>query len=440
MTSLQYIHCSIELWGALFCMVFIIVSLIIKHFDIERTKKLTILMFCALELMLNDALAWFFRGENSQEGFYLVRITNYFAFFFALLIIPLVAEYLSYIICKRSGFRMLFWRCSEWILSIIGITLITVNIFFPFMYSFDEDNKYYRLSGAFLPAFIACVGVIISFIANIQTIKYLNKSEKVTFIAAIIITLVSAVVQIMIYGISFIYLSLVITVMLFFLSYIHNYMEYNVEKEKHIAEEKIRLVNQQIQPHFIFNSLSLIRNLCMKAPDEAIETINEFSGYLRSSTDFLNEPECIPFTKELDLVKHYIFMEKKRFGKSISVEYDIQDTDFNIPPFSVQTNVENAIKHGLMASKVENGLIRISSRSEGKYHFIIIEDNGAGFDKDSHELNKQQSSHTGIRNTSMRLDVMCGGTLSIDSEAGKGTTVTISVPKKRGILNDNTNC
>ena len=432
MTPLQYLHCSTEIWGALFCTVFIVVSIIIKHFDSVRTRKLIALMFCAMELMLNDSLAWFFRGDDTPEGFYLVRVTNYSAFFFAFLLIPLVAEYLSYIVSKNSGYKDAAWLYIEWGLSITGIILITVNIFYPFLYSFDENNIYYRLTYAYLPAVIACLGLVISFAANISSLKYINKSEKITYLASMMLIFIAAIAQIFFFGISYIYLSLVISAMLFFISYIHSYMEYNVEKEKQLAEEKLLLINQQIQPHFIFNSLSLIRHLCMKAPEEAIETINEFSGYLRSSTDFFNEPECIPVTKELELVRHYIFLEQKRFGKSISVEYDITDTDFEIPPFAVQTTVENAIKHGLRASRIENGIIRISSGADEKNHIITIEDNGAGFDAHMAGTDDQDGSHTGIRNTSKRLEVMCSGSLSIESQPGKGTVVTIMIPKKKG--------
>ena len=281
-----------------------------------------------------------------------------------------------------------------------------------------------------LPGIIAFTGIVITLGVVLQYIGYMNKFEKAALIMFLVLPNVAVIIQTLYYGISFTNLSIVLSTFLLFVSYEFDYMQYNSEKEWMLAEEKIRLVNQQVQPHFIFNTLSVIRHLCKNAPDEAADTINEFSGYLRSCTDFLNETSCIPAERELDLVKHYIFLEQKRFGKSITVEYYIADTDFSIPPFAIQTSAENAIKHGLRSQNIENGLLVIRTYKSGSSHIVEIEDNGIGFDtgalKDS-----TQKTHIGIKNTSERLRLMCGGTINIRSKPGEGTTVTIKIPEEK---------
>ena len=262
----------------------------------------------------------------------------------------------------------------------------------------------------------------------LEYIRYMNKFEKAAIIMFLVLPNVAVIIQTLRYGIAFTNMALVLSILLLFVSYEFSYMQYNMEKEKMIAQERIRLVNQQVQPHFIFNTLSVIRHLCKKAPDEAAEAINEFSGYLRSCTDFLNESECIPAQRELDLVKHYIYLEQKRFGKSIEVEYDIRDEDFDIPPFAIQTNVENAIKHGLRSQSITQGLIRISTRLEKKEHIIEIEDNGVGFNTAILD-DVNFKNHVGIKNTDERLRLMCKGSMLVESEPGKGTKVTIIIPK-----------
>ena len=116
-----------------------------------------------------------------------------------------------------------------------------------------------------------------------------------------------------------------------------------VKKEKEMAESKITTAISQIQPHFIFNSLSTIKFLVKKDQMEALEAIDEFSDYLRGSMDSLTRKCCVPFSEELELVNHYMYLEKKRFGDKINIKYDIQLDGFMVPALSVQPIVENAV-------------------------------------------------------------------------------------------------
>ena len=426
MTGVQYFHFCAELWGAIFCIVAAACAFMIRYFDKSSTEKLINLMMCACMLMLCDAFAWWYRGDTSPLGYQAVRAANFFAFVFGFLAMPLTAEYVSGIIKKRAGNVQLYWKNLEWILFVVGVILLTLNTFYDYMYSFDENNRYYRLPFSFIPGFIAFVGIIITLGVAVKYVGKMNRFERAAVILFLILPVIGVIIQTFNYGISLTYLMLVLSSLILFFSHIYNFMQYNIEKEKELAEERIRVFNQQIQPHFIFNSLSLIRHLCKNSPDEAVEAINEFSGYLRNCTDFINESDCIPASRDFDLVKHYIYMEQKRFGKSISVKYDLEDADFSLPPFSVQTSVENAIKHGLRAVSKKDGQLTISSCRKGKDHIVVVEDNGAGFD--TRRIKSDSSSHVGIINTKKRLELMCGGDIYIESSQGKGTKVIITIP------------
>ena len=430
MTTLQYVHFSIEIWGALFSLISVVSIYITRHFDRKGAKKLIVLFFSAMMLMISDSLAWIFRGNPSEAGYYIVRIANFSAFYFGFLVMPLIADYISHIISVRAGISGLYWKYFEWALFVTGTILLIINLFHPFIYSFDERNTYFRLMYGMIPGAIAFVGIVITLGVVLEYISYMNNFEKAAIIMFLVLPNVAVIIQTLRYGIAFTNIAIVFSLFLLFVSYEFNYMQYNMDKEKMLAEERIRLINQQVQPHFIFNTLSVIRHLCKKAPDEAADAINEFSGYLRSCTDFLNETECIPAERELDLVKHYIYLEQKRFGKSIEVEYNIEDEDFDIPPFAIQTSVENAIKHGLRARNKTDGRIRVSTRLVKDEHVIEIEDNGAGFDTAILD-DPGFKNHVGIKNTAERLRLMCKGTIDVSSEPGKGTKVTIIIPKEQ---------
>lgn len=201
------------------------------------------------------------------------------------------------------------------------------------------------------------------------------------------------------------------------------------ELEMELTQSKIKLIISQIQPHFLYNAISTIRVLCTRNPEEAKKALDYFAKFLRANMDSLGTEGCVPFTKELDHVKSYLYIEKLRFGELLNIEYDIQTLDFQCPPLTLQTMAENAVKHGLLAKK-EGGTLKISTKETEYCYEIIIEDDGVGFDM-TKPIEDNSRSHVGIANTRQRIAGLCGGTLSIGSKIGVGTTITIAIPKSR---------
>lgn len=198
------------------------------------------------------------------------------------------------------------------------------------------------------------------------------------------------------------------------------------ELENELTQSQVKMMISQMQPHFLYNALGTIRALCIKEPQTARQAIDSFSKYLRANMDSLNQKGCIPFSKELEHTRCYLFIEQLRFGEMLKVEYDIETEDFEIPPLSLQTMAENAVKHGLLARK-NGGTLKISTRESTSCYEVHIEDDGVGFDVNK-PLNAERS-HLGVVNTRQRIIAMCGGSVSIGSRPGKGTTITIVIPK-----------
>ena len=109
---------------------------------------------------------------------------------------------------------------------------------------------------------------------------------------------------------------------------------------------------------------------------------------------------------------------------NIRVEYDIEDSDFTLPPLTLQPMVENAIRHGVRVR--EQGVVQVHTSKTVSGHQIVIRDNGIGFDLK--EAPSQPGQHLGIQNVRERIESMCGGTLTIESTEGAGTVVTITIP------------
>lgn len=191
-----------------------------------------------------------------------------------------------------------------------------------------------------------------------------------------------------------------------------------------LKNSRVILAMSQIRTHFIFNILNAISGMCEYDPQKADETLVMFSRYLRSNINIMEEDEPEAFTKSLEHLEDYIHLEQVRFGEKIKFEKLIEDDNFNIPPLVLQPVVENAIKHGLLRKK-QGGTIRLHAWEENGNSVVEIADDGVGFDTNA----ALREGAVGMKNVRFRLKYMVGGTMDVKSIPGKGTTVTISIPK-----------
>lgn len=203
-----------------------------------------------------------------------------------------------------------------------------------------------------------------------------------------------------------------------------------VMAENERLKTEMQLYHSRIQPHFIYNSLSMIRSLITK-DTEAKEALDQFTRFLRGSVDMLAEEECVRAEREFDTVESYLYMERRRFGDKLTIHTDLQDKGFLVPAFSVQVLVENAIKHGIRRTKDGSGTLTVRSFETEGEHMIEVVDDGAGFDVGalSEQSDNSGFKHIGLDNLKKRLELMCDGSLEIESTIGEGTIVRVHIPK-----------
>ena len=199
----------------------------------------------------------------------------------------------------------------------------------------------------------------------------------------------------------------------------------NQKLEIELDNSHTALMLSQIKPHFIYNVLGTIREFCEEEPKKAAELVQKFSMYLRGNFTEMDNQTPVSVAKEIEHVKHYVDIEMIRFP-DMMVEYDIQNDEFLVPALTIQPLVENAIKHGLMGLETA-GKVKVSSYETDKYYEVCVQDDGVGFDESVFCDGKK---HIGIANIRRRIEAMCGGSLTIDSVKGQGTTATIRIPKE----------
>lgn len=174
--------------------------------------------------------------------------------------------------------------------------------------------------------------------------------------------------------------------------------------------------------------------MCTIDPETAQEATVTFADYLRGNMDSLKQKEPVPFSKELEHLKKYLYIEKLRFGKKLNIVYDIETEDFVLPQLSIQPLAENAVKHGI-SKKRGGGTLTIATRETDASFEVIVSDDGKGFDVT--EVKDDGRSHVGMDNVRRRLKEMCGGEVIINSVIGEGTTATVILPKE-GQKHENT--
>jgi signal transduction histidine kinase len=208
-----------------------------------------------------------------------------------------------------------------------------------------------------------------------------------------------------------------------------------LQLEQQQVAVQLQVLQSQIEPHFLFNTLATIRRLQHTDPARGRETLSGFIHYLRSSLPGMREDETT-LGCELDLITAYLDVLKVRMGARLRFEIDVDAAlrVQRIPPLSIATLVENSIKHGL-AHLPEGGTIAISARRERERErlSVTVSDTGAG-------LTASGGSGTGLANLRLRLRSLYGdaGALALSPNTPRGLVATLQVPLKPSTDDRNT--
>jgi len=203
------------------------------------------------------------------------------------------------------------------------------------------------------------------------------------------------------------------------------------EQERLLLHARMEALQNQVNPHFLFNTLNSISSLVRFDPDMARAVIFKLATILRR---LLNTSEAFaPLRDEFEFIDNYLDIEVVRFGRDklrVVKEFDPASLDVVVPSMLLQPLVENSIKHGL-SPKVEGGSIYLRSRVSGSRLIIEVEDDGVGMGAAQLEESSSWSGMgIGMANISERLQVLYGDTarMTIDSREGKGTLIRIRLP------------
>jgi two-component system LytT family sensor kinase len=204
------------------------------------------------------------------------------------------------------------------------------------------------------------------------------------------------------------------------------------EQERLLLRSRMEALQNQINPHFLFNTLNSVSSLVRFDPDTARELIIKLATILRR---LLGSGDAfVPLREELEFIDNYLDIEVVRFGRDklrVMKELDPASLDAMVPSMLLQPLVENSIKHGL-SPKIEGGSIFLRSRLTESQLVIEVEDDGIGMGA-AQLLEKPTGlggTGIGMANVAERLKVLYGDTarMTIDSNEGKGTLIRLRLP------------
>ena len=233
-----------------------------------------------------------------------------------------------------------------------------------------------------------------------------------------------------IFGFGSFYVFLLFLWSLFYFTY-HYIERYNksLKYETSMIEIELNNLKNQLNPHFIFNALNSIRALVDENPLKSKQAINQLSNILRNSLTF-EKKGLTKFDDEMKIVRDYLGLESIRFEERLKTEIDIHpdSNSFLVPPFMIQTLVENGIKHGI-SKLTQGGIIQVKTLADKNRLKIQIRNSG-------HMVNgtkRTKSGGTGIANTKHRLKLLYGDDASfrIINENNNFVLTEIIIPQTK---------
>ena len=387
-----------------------------------------ILMGCILSSLIAIVLHYF--PVSSVVIYFLLHLE---CLLFSLPL-PMLTAYLLHCCSESVRSSKLFQAVlGLWVVYFVMLVIVWVTGGF---FSVTSENQPYR--GPLYPLLMLPLTAImlINLLGTIRRRMRLSRKVFLSFVIVLLPMTVSLIVMLFVDATPLFDISFVLSALVMYSFILSDQIEQNLRHQHEIARQEREIAGQQreiahqrasvmvlqMRPHFIYNTLMSIYSLCMFDPEKARKTTLDFTNYLRRNFNAIANDSVIPFSTELEHTSAYLAVEQVQLGNMLIVDWDTPYTQFRLPPLTLQPIVENAIKHG-MDLDAEPLHISIRTRNTDSGTHIIVEDNGSGFDPSD-----DSKPHTTLENIRQRLEMMCGGSLTIKSREDGGTVVTITIP------------
>jgi hypothetical protein len=206
---------------------------------------------------------------------------------------------------------------------------------------------------------------------------------------------------------------------------VHDEMERKLDLERRMSEARLKALQSQIEPHFLFNSLAHVRRLCRTDAPAGRGMLRHLAHYIGAAQPALMHAG-IPLADDADLAVAYLNIQQIRMGERLRFDVDLPRgaRAVRVPPMTLTTLAENAIKHGLSPLE-DGGEIRIAARAQGEAVVVDVADSGQGFQS-------TLGAGVGLANTRARLAMLHGAAASLEltMNSPRGVIATLVLPRE----------
>ena len=458
METIRILNLAISLTGVVLCSIGILHMLLSKKIHERTVEYMLPTYICLIVFAASNLAGQLMRGQPGDLNRTGLYFSNFLEFLSPALATYIMSQYLLAIVDPQKKWKAV--RAVLLVPVLIHTALLIVSQFTGFYYIIDSENFYQRSAWFPLSQALIAVLLVTDIVLLFRDKAVLTQKEAVAFSIYFMIPLLTAVIQVFVYGV---YLNILATIVAALAMYVFIFSEQteryyrqieenarqkeenarqkeenarqkeenarqkeeNARQKEENAQLKLDVMLSQINPHFLYNTLGGIETLCEGAPI-AKEAIHTFAFFLHGNFDTLTERGMISFERELNHTKLFLDLEKMRFGDELTIVYDITCTDFDIPTLTLQPIVENAVTHGVRMTEWGQGTVTIKTREYDDRVEVSVLDDGPGFDPETPPNDGRR--HIGIANVRQRLQSTCGGSLRIES-GNNGTCATIILPK-----------
>ena len=315
--TLKYINLAMESWGLLFCLLAVAILLVASHID-RYTKRyfFAIFSFLFLDLLANMG-GLLLRGRNDMFGRALLCIANFTEYFWGDVLTLVLTLYLLYLIDHGDKKLTQLWRRAAWGIFGVAVVLLVISQFTGVFYSVDAGGIYHRGPLFWLSQVIAIGTLLLDMVLVIHYRNKLSKTERISFCIYITVPILAIILQLFFYGIYFLLLASTLAAVFMLGAIIMEQTEQYYRTERELEQMRSVIMLSQIKPHFLYNSLTAIAQLCEQSPAEAKKATIAFAEYLRTNMNVLNAKGTVPFETELQHIKTYLYLEQLRFGDDL---------------------------------------------------------------------------------------------------------------------------
>ena len=403
-----------------YVMLFFIIGIAImnKKSDVRAINNIVwvILGLMLLLLTLNTISLWAACDASRTEVHYWTKALMY-------AIVPFVIYFEIYVLVQR-----LLWRVLLLISAVLNALMVLV---LPQISSFrllryNEENVFCATEWTALPFVVDVVYLLLMVLTITLRFKQHMGIHIIIVYGAVALTFVAMILEFcnIISGQMFNIMLIDIYLYYFFLMKVfqRRAVDEMAQKEYELTQIRLKLLQEQISPHFVFNALAIMKSMVWEDSRKASDVIDDFSTCLKENVSALKfTNNLIPFSNELEHIKALQRIDEAGKGRATNVIYEIEESNFRLPPLTIEPLFENALLHGISRRKAD-GMIRITSSKDSENYIVRVIDNGSGFDVNA------ETEGVGINNVRIRLKYICGGRLNIESSEN-GTIASVYIPK-----------